>query len=222
MHRLLVWHVYGEHYLFAAGTEERLNKERRMGGNTMKDKTVSEKTLVIDIKLSKGLMMALCCVLMVVASLTYLTLTGERAVASEAETVQAASTGMRQFYLTTNTHFPPQAPSACATGYHFASLWEMADPSNLKYNTSLGYTTADSGQGPQTYFDGWVRTGYTSHGQNTAGKANCLNWTDNTASYYGTTVKLPDDWAAGYQNIGVWAVFTAPCSTAWRVWCIED
>jgi hypothetical protein len=189
----------------------------------MKEKqTVPEKIVVIDIKLTRGLVVALSCILVVAALLAYLTLTGGSAVASEAETAQAASTGMRQFYLTTNTHYPPQAPSACATGYHFASLWEMADPSNLKYNTSLGYTTADSGQGPQTYLDGWVRTGYGSNGQNTAGKANCLNWTNNTSSSYGTTVKLPDDWAGGYQDIGVWAVDTAQCSTAWRVWCIED
>jgi hypothetical protein len=76
----------------------------------MKEKqTVPEKIVVIDIKLTRGLVVALSCILVVAALLAYLTLTGGSAVASEAETAQAASTGMRQFYLTTNTHYPPPA-----------------------------------------------------------------------------------------------------------------
>ena len=52
----------------------------------MKKKSVPEKTIVIDIKLTKGLVVALSCVLVVAGLLAYLTLTGERAVALEAGT----------------------------------------------------------------------------------------------------------------------------------------
>jgi hypothetical protein len=45
-----------------------------------------------------------------------------------------------------------------------ASMWEISDPSNLRYDTQLGVTTADSGFGPPAgtsfvAFFGWVRTG---------------------------------------------------------------
>ena len=54
----------------------------------------------------------------------------------------------KSFYLTRVTHNASQALSACAEGYHMASLWEIHDPSNLRYDTELGFTTDDSGFGP--------------------------------------------------------------------------
>ncbi|MFX1355393.1 MAG: hypothetical protein ACFFGP_15680, partial [Promethearchaeota archaeon] len=56
---------------------------------------------------------------------------------------------MRQYYLTdTPTGFTgADADTACAAGYHMASLYEILDTSNLKYNTDLGQTREDSGEG---------------------------------------------------------------------------
>ena len=66
--------------------------------------------------------------------------------------IAAASTASaekaRKFYLTQTGFTGSQALTACANGYHMASLWEILDPSNLRYNTTLGFTTQDSGFGP--------------------------------------------------------------------------
>jgi hypothetical protein len=71
--------------------------EREAGDKAMKEKeTTPEKIIVIDIKLTRGLVVAFSCVLVAVAVLTCLTLTGERAAASETEIAEAASsTGLR-------------------------------------------------------------------------------------------------------------------------------
>jgi hypothetical protein len=37
------------------------------------------------------------------------------------------------FYLTKTKHNGAQALTACAAGYHMPSIWEIHDPSNLKY-----------------------------------------------------------------------------------------
>ena len=44
----------------------------------------------------------------------------------------------RSFYLTKATHKGFAGETACALGYHMASLWEIHEPSNLSYNTTLG------------------------------------------------------------------------------------
>jgi hypothetical protein len=179
-----------------------------------------EKTIVIDIRLTKGLAWTLVVVLTATALLLCLALTGEPAEAS----VQAQSTGMRQFYMTKSSEPANQAPSACAAGYHFASMWELADPSNLKYNASLGKTQADSGYGPPAALGAWVRTGYSPSVDNTPGKANCNYWTSLSSSGYGTAAGLPWNWTSSTaQDLAVWDAFTYTCDFALtHVWCIED
>jgi hypothetical protein len=191
----------------------------------MKEKIVAEKTIVIDIKLTRGLVAVVSCILTVVALLAYLVLTGERAVASETETAMVQATGMRQYYLTELEYKGDEVLTACAAGYHMASLWELADPSNLKYNTTLGYTQTDSGQGPPTFYSGvlgWVRTGYVAYTAGDAGKANCDLWTSASSSHRGTNAYLHSDWTGGVQNIGVWSVGHGGCQIENHVWCIED
>jgi hypothetical protein len=39
---------------------------------------------------------------------------------------------------------------------------------------------------------------------------------------WGTTAKLPDNWLAGAQDIGVWEVGVRTCNTPWFVWCVAD
>jgi hypothetical protein len=101
-----------------------------------------------------------------------------------------------------------------------ASLWEILDPSHLKYNTALGYTSDDSGEGPPTWLAGWVCTGYGNYNSNTAGMANCNAWS--TTSGYGTNVALSHTWTAGWENIHVWIAGTSSCSLTSQVWCVED
>ena len=45
-----------------------------------------------------------------------------------AKLTDLADKGPRKFYLTKTEHNGAQALSACAPGYHMASLWEIHDP----------------------------------------------------------------------------------------------
>jgi hypothetical protein len=67
--------------------------------------------------------------------------------------------GPRKFYLTQTRHVGNEVLAVCAAGYHMASLWEIFDPSNLRYDTQLGFTLEDSGFGPPSFEGGWIRTG---------------------------------------------------------------
>jgi hypothetical protein len=183
---------------------------------------MKERTIIIDISLNKAVAFVFVGMLITAALLFHPALSGENAEASRGETFAAQSDGLRQFYLTefgVNGDLPL---IKCANGYHFASLWEIADPSNLKYNHSLGLSLADSGAGPPSDRKGWVRTGYESTDSNSAGIGNCHAWTDAWGGDFGTVAYLPSDWIAGDDDIDVWAVGTDACDMPNHVWCIED
>jgi len=183
-----------------------------------------EKTLIIDLRLSRGVVTILGIALIMVILFSF-SITGERAVAATGETSPTQSNGMRQFYLADSGYLGAVAKTACASGYHMASLWEIADPSNLKYNTSLGHQQTDSGEGPpadEAYVRGWVRTGYISDGSTTVGRANCFNWGTSNPVWYGTTASLPTQWTSNLQDLGVWQLGYAECGQYLYVWCIED
>jgi hypothetical protein len=152
---------------------------------------------------------------------------GEKEVAALAPLSPAR---MRQYYLSRSYVQGDRALSVCADGYHFASIWEIADPSNLKYNTALGLVSDDSGQGPPTAIKflgnptpalGWVRTGYSVSALGTTGQANCNAWTTQGSLASGTVAGLPTDWAGG-QDIGAWEAETRGCSILTNVWCVQD
>ena len=145
-------------------------------------------------------------------------------VASEDVGLAAGATGMRQYYLTASDNYlGSEASTACAAGYHMASLWEIVDPSNLRYNTNLGDSRADSGMGPPSFSDGWIRTGYTSSIAPSVGQANCSTWSSSSAGDYGTVVGLPWDWTdANLQDVSVWNATPRQCSYTANVWCAAD
>jgi len=113
-----------------------------------------------------------------------------------------------------------------------ASVWEIREPGALDYETTLGATTADSGNGPPTTagiggvappndFYGWVRNGYLAVG-NTAG-ANCNAYSSNSPSFAGPIIGLYFE--IGYSNpsaIAPWFWTNVTCSQTYRVWCAED
>ena len=73
----------------------------------------------------------------------------------------------RAFYLTGTRHTGDEADGTdgngagvCANGYHFASMFEILDVSNLRYDVDRGFLQADSGQGPPSNWSGWIRTGF--------------------------------------------------------------
>ena len=157
--------------------------------------------------------------LLTTACLSYLAWGQHEVAASGPQAPLAMSIGVREYYLTTGFYNGGNASTACVSGYHMASLWEILNPSHLEYNTTLGFTLADSGAGP-THYPGWVRTGFTSENSNTVGRANCDAWS--TTAGYGTRADLPDTWDAGWEDMHVWNVETDLCTTGYRVWCVED
>ena len=131
----------------------------------------------------------------------------------------------RQFYLTQTTHNGGQALSACASGYHMASLWEIFDTSNVRYNSVLGLTKGDSGFGPPTNEPGWIRTGAVASPASSPGLGNCNAWTSASSMDNGTVVGITFVWdSAEVIRITPW-VTGAPapiCFAAFHVWCVQD
>jgi hypothetical protein len=146
-------------------------------------------------------------------------------------------TPLRRYYLTNTTVRGDGALTACTSGFHMASLWEISEPSTLQYETAFAFTAPDSGSGPPTLDGlgirarGWVRTGYKSDsGVNVPGIDNCDVWTTGTngVALSGTTVRLSFDWrdpAGGgdpVSGISPWVAERWDCGIQLRVWCIED
>jgi hypothetical protein len=175
-----------------------------------------EPILVVDIHLTRGLLLVLALVLVAVV-VGYLAWEPARVAASGVEAAPAGSSTMRQYYLTEAGYDGANATSACAAGYHMASIWEIVEPSALKYNTDLGQTLDDSGQGPPVSL-GWMRTGnWMSYGA-LPGDGNCDTWTLNDAGAMGTVAWL--SW--GTQVVHVWNASTEECDSTLAVWCVED
>jgi hypothetical protein len=102
----------------------------------------------------------------------------------------------RHFYLTSANYSTNQALTACAAGYHMASLWEILNVSKLVYDYDhlSAKKLDDSGWGPPSGWNGWVRTGYISSGDNIAGNGNCRNWSSVSSGDYGVSVRLSRYW----------------------------
>ena len=139
-----------------------------------------------------------------------------KAVASPTQTGQPRPL---QYYLTRDRYAGDQVLSACAMGFHTASLWEILDTSKLRYNTRLGHTRRDSGHGPPTT-GGWVRTGYASDSTNLPGTGNCQSWTSSSVSDNGSFVSLPGSWEDGYDVLMGWDAGVRACSESVQVWCV--
>lgn len=133
----------------------------------------------------------------------------------------------RRYYLTKTSFLPPAAPTACATGFHFASFWELHEPSLLDYDHGLGHAVV-GGVGPPLSRGGWVRTGSSSTGRgDPAGVASCEWWFTSDASWNGTSIALTGGSGAGLMSdpathASPWNVSVQPCNQIHQVWCIED
>lgn len=121
---------------------------------------------------------------------------------------------LRRFYLTQGASTGGQALEACAAGFHMASLWEIWDPSHLRYDTTRGRAGADSGLGPPSSpgASGWIRgIGL--------GLVDCSSWTSSSPISIGTIASLnlsdePDE--------NPWFTSSLACGTSIGIWCVED
>jgi hypothetical protein len=131
--------------------------------------------------------------------------------------LRAGAQVQRQYYLTKTTVPASQAAGSCATGYHMASIFEIEETSNVRYQTNLGQTSGDSGSGPPLGFPFWARTGLPGLNQS------CNAWTTDDPNDQGFTFILafPSN-AAGRQQFGHWVADLISCSSKARVACIQD
>jgi hypothetical protein len=130
----------------------------------------------------------------------------------------------RSYYQTSATFAGNAALTACASGYHMATLAEIFDTSALRYAKEVAGAVQgqDSGNGPPYSITGWIRTGVGSGTNNQVGAGNCQLWTSNNAAHFGTTVALNPDWLGAVTNISPWSGVTFTCNNARRVWCVQD
>ncbi len=144
--------------------------------------------------------------------------------ASAAPAAPTAAGAGRHYYLTNANYATNLAKTACAAGYHMASFWEILDVSNLiyDYDHPAAHTKADSGYGPPSFWNGWVRTGWDSSGSTTTGSGNCLNWTSNSSADSGVTVRLSRTWETAPGDIFTWDATSWPCNIVGPVWCVRD
>jgi hypothetical protein len=133
-----------------------------------------------------------------------------------------AAVAPKQYYVTTTVGNAPTALTACAAGYHFATLPEIFNMTLLKYNTTLGATQVDSGNGPPAGLAGWIRTGYSSNTSNTPGNGNCAVWTSVSAAQYGTILQLQVSWNTAGATIDPFIASAVGCDSSRRTWCVED
>jgi hypothetical protein len=184
------------------------------------------QTILIHIDLTHRLSLLLMLVILAVGLLAYLAWGGRPVTAASPQAPSAGSTGLRQYYLTQGLYNGAQPTTACASGYHMASLWEIWDTSNLEYNATLGYNSvADQGGGPPTLYgtdhvSGWVRTGASANAYGVSGKINCNNWTFPGGSTFesGTIIYLDEDWT----TIEGWKATDRDCGFPNHVWCVEN
>jgi hypothetical protein len=128
----------------------------------------------------------------------------------------------RRYYLTKTVHDGANALSACATGFHMASLYEIFDTTELQYDTTLGLLEEDSGDGPQTERGGWIRTGAEASIVGDPGDSNCFAWTKSDVGASGTTAQLDEDWGDPAEVSSPWKASSEACGPKRRVWCVED
>jgi len=111
-----------------------------------------------------------------------------------------------------------------------ASVWEIHEPGVLDYESTLGVTTADAGDGPPVMWGfsgspndnyGWVRYGYAATASGSG--ANCSAYTSSSVAQSGLVAGL--HFEPGATNSGSsapWYVSYVNCSLAYHVWCAED
>ena len=145
---------------------------------------------------------------------------GSQITALQAQVASLVNNGPREFYLTTTTHPVNEVLSACAEGYHTAAMYEIHDPTDLRYETVLGLTLPDSGSGPPTNQAGWIRTGFSGIVSAIPGQASCQTWS--TTAGQGTLVSLNSQWFDDATSIDPWNAGGASCALEFRVWCVQD
>jgi len=127
----------------------------------------------------------------------------------------------RLYYLTPEkTYNGAQAQDACEVGFHMASMWEILDPTVLRYDMTRGSTNDDVGSGPPSIDKGWIRTGSAPEPSGIPGRASCSGYTSTSGD--GTGASLEASWEPASSWVPWWKTSNETCDGDWRVWCVQD
>lgn len=138
----------------------------------------------------------------------------------------STATARKKFYLSQPQVKGDEVTDKCAAGYHFASLWETFDPSNLEYDSTRGLTRDDAGKGPPSNVYGWIRTGSTaSQATSVPGTDNCNAWGQFPLTppfEKGTIIQLTGQWDNPGSTTDPWIASLSLCSFPQFFWCVQD
>jgi hypothetical protein len=118
----------------------------------------------------------------------------------------------RLFYVTPGLFAGNQVLTACASGYHLASIWEIRDPSNFAYDTRRGLRNASYQAGPPAFLEAWL-----DDGQEPNVNHDCTGWTDSSGSF-GRTAYL----GIHYAGPVFYELAQTDCGEEHHVWCASD
>ncbi|MDJ0789798.1 MAG: hypothetical protein QNK05_23625 [Myxococcota bacterium] len=124
----------------------------------------------------------------------------------------------RRYYLTQDTFAGDEALDACAEGFHVASIYEISETGALRYDTTLGRTDLDSGEGPPTDSNrfGWA------FGDDLQSCSGFTNPNAAAVEYGATQLSLEDITGNPLAVSGGYLRRQVLCSQERPVWCIED
>ena len=125
----------------------------------------------------------------------------------------------KAYYLTPGEFLGSEVEGACADGYHFASLLEIRDLANMRYDFQLGLTWEDSGSGIPSYRDGWIRADGVG--------PNCENWSASEGHLGPVAVLAPHEFYSFESpppppGGDGWEFHPHECWLAVPVWCVSD
>jgi hypothetical protein len=135
---------------------------------------------------------------------------------------QPAEAHGKKYFLTVDSFQANEARGACGKGYHMASLWEILDPTDLRYDAKRGQTQSDAGSGPPAGEIGWIRTGSSSNSAGGPGSGNCNSWSSFMAMEFGSTAALSVDWDGAGVAADPWTTSTSSCVAVLPVWCKQN
>jgi hypothetical protein len=133
-----------------------------------------------------------------------------------------AAAGAKKYFVTVDSFAGDAVLDACGKGFHMATLWEILDVTQLKYDAARGLVLGDSGSGPPAELVGWVRTGTVAFAGNNVGFANCNAWTSNQIMDYGSAVELDAHWELPAVTTSPWSHIALTCETTLPVWCKQN
>lgn len=130
--------------------------------------------------------------------------------------------GRRRYYLTTAQYDGANADTACPTGFHIATLYELSEPGTLHYDRTRGFLYGAGA--PPTGVFGWSGSGQPPYSSLFPGAGDCDGFSTIAAGKSGTVIFLPLIWDSASQQATPWKWNTQlrDCAQSHRVWCVED